>query len=65
MNAHVFDIDTDRWARVSAIARAISDADLDDFEDVVRSLYAAGLCSRDFMPMVDEAIEQAREKRWK
>jgi hypothetical protein len=54
-----------RLERVTIIAWALSDgpADLDDFESVVRALYARGFTSADFMPVLDDSVEIAREAR--
>lgn len=55
--------DADIWARTRAVAAAIADADLDHETDVVRCLYRARFTAREFMPILDEAIELAREAR--
>jgi hypothetical protein len=55
--------DTDRWARIRAVAAAISDADLDDETDVVRALYASRFSNRDFGDILNEAIDLARQAR--
>ena len=75
MNAHTFShdfslpaanddrADADLWARVRAIAWALASADLDDDTAVIRALLAAGYSSRDYMPLLDEAIELAKANR--
>lgn len=56
--------DADRWARVAMIARCIpNDADLDDEADVIRALFAARLCAKDFDDCLDDAIERAKWNR--
>jgi hypothetical protein len=51
------------WGRVHMVAAALSDANLDDDDDVVRALYAARFRSEDFIDVLDDAIAVARERR--
>lgn len=53
----------ERWSRIRAVAAAISEADLNNFEGVIRAVYAVGLSSKQFMPFLDDAIQLAREAR--
>lgn len=54
----------ERWARIRAVAAAISEADLSHETDVVKCLYAARFVWADFAHgVLDEAIQLAREAR--
>lgn len=56
--------DADRWARVALVARCIpADVDLDDDADVIRALFAARLCAKDFDDVLDEAVDRAKWNR--
>ena len=50
--------------RAEMVARCIPfDVRLSDEADVIRALYAARLCYRDFKGVLDRALEIARERR--
>ena len=62
--AQIEDDEIERWSRTRMAAAAIpADVDLDDQVDVIRSLFAARLCCADFVDVIDDAIDLARERR--
>jgi hypothetical protein len=55
--------DAEHWGRVHMVAAALSDANLDDDDDVVRALYAVRFRCEDFFGVLDDAIAVDRERR--
>ena len=62
--AQIEDDEIERWSRARIAAAAIPpDVDLDDQADVIRALFAARFCCADFVDVLDDAIDLARERR--
>ena len=56
--------DPDRWALIRTMARSIpADVDLDDYAQVVHALHRARYVAREFGPVLDEVIADARRLR--